>query len=165
MGKMTIFFFDYATQYSSKTQQRNGRNLVTLSSSQMVTRESLIIAKAKLQQLYLQSFTIVPDLKSRETPWKIRQLASQLLIQSKEYVKKLEATLLFVHFCKAFDSIHTRKTEKILQADWNCYCYNDVLQEHGSSCSLTQWRQQNFHHYRWSLARIYICTVSFLFSA
>ena len=77
--------------------------------------------------------------------------------------KHFEATLFFVDFSKAFDSIQRGKMEQILLVyglpKKNCYHY-DSQQKHRSNCLLTWWLYWSLLHYRWSFAWGYIGTVS-----
>ena len=64
--------------------------------------------------------------------------------------KNLQATLLFVDFTKAFNSIHRGKMEQILLA----YCLpkrnrssnNNSLQKHQSESTFTRWRHRILRH-------------------
>ena len=64
--------------------------------------------------------------------------------------KNLQATLLFVDFTKAFDSIHRGKMEQILLAyglpKETIACNNDSLQKHQSESTFTGWRHRIFWH-------------------
>ena len=64
--------------------------------------------------------------------------------------KNLQATLLFVDFTKAFDSIHRGKMEQILQAyrrpKKNRSSNNNSLQKHQSETTITRWRHRILRH-------------------
>ena len=89
-----------------------------------------------LAKVYMPWFSIISELKRKFRFW--------LSVKSpKEYVQKnIEATLLFVDFSKAFDSMHRRKMKQILQAyglPQRNYSYcNDALPKRERNDSFTR---------------------------
>ena len=57
--------------------------------------------------------------------------------------RQIPATLLFVGWSKAFDSVYRGKMEKIIlwNTQRNCHRYNDPVQEHQISGQIPRWRQ------------------------
>ena len=72
--------------------------------------------------------------------------------------KNLQATLLFVNFTKAFDSIHRGKMEQILLA-YGRSSKNDSQQKHQSESTFTAWRHRILRHSSRSTTRGNACPI------
>ena len=105
-------------------------------------------------------------LKNQNSFGRNRSITSQILTihQILEVrAENLEATLLFVDFSKAFDSIYRGRMEEILLAygvlKETVTVMNDALQKHGSKSLLTRWRHRLLWHCCWCSVREYISIV------
>ena len=79
-----------------------------------------------------------------------RSMTSQILtirrILEGVRAKNLQATLLFVDFAKAFDSIHRTNPTSIQPTKRNRSSNNDSLQKHLSEGTFTEWRHRILRH-------------------
>ena len=77
--------------------------------------------------------------------------------------KNLEATLLFVDFSKAFDSIHRGTMNQILVAyglpKETVVAIMILYEKNKSKSSLTRWRHRRFWNFRWCVARGHSSTI------